>query len=333
MPDQLDLTLTNLLPELFQVTALLAFDVQPKPFAVRDLHFEWNVKKTLGPAPDEAVVRIYNEDPLNRESLNLQFSDFASALALAAGAAVIAPIAALGVVPPPDPTTLGSVNLFVGWKGKPQLLFSGVMTKLISEVHAGVDTITEITLSEGGPNLRDAPVQGTVDFGMPIQLGVVAYAQALGLQVYGPTLAVIAEKASKLPVQNIHIVNHIDPRIMLDQLFATLGLSWAPVNKAVVVYDGGIRNDLLPVRLDPGSGLLDYSRLDDGGYRVTALALPALEPGGRVTVFDEVGRALGAGQQWCQIVEFSGDNDGQSTMVFTMRKLDLIGEAPDIGFL
>lgn len=332
MPDFPAPSQVSPLPQYLQVSALLIFDVLPVPFGIRDLHFDWKVTKRIGPEPDEAVVNIYNMAPLRIEALNLNFSDQLTTLAVRGAAA--SQLGQFAVPPPPDPTQFGTVNLLVGWQGKPDLLFAGNMVEWVAEQYTGVDTVSTLVLRDGGIALRDAPAPGgslSVATAFTI-LGTMAL--ALGLQVAPAAQAVVAAKAAELPLQVFNIdIDGVTARTVIDDLMATLNLSWAPIKGFVVVFDGGVRNELLPVRIGPGTGLLDYTRIDDGGYKVTALGQAALEPGGRVFVLNEKFMLLGNAPMWCQSIEFSGDNDGNHVMTFEMRKLDLVGQAPSVGFV
>lgn len=317
-----------------QVSAAVNLGIPPAPLLIADLHFEWSVKKSLSPAPDTCELKIFNLNPVTKEALNAYFS-----LAYAAAAfptAISAPELAgtgLQILPDPSPTPPAQpIQLFVGWQGRATLLFAGDITELELEQHTGTDIITRMDLSDSGLQLRDTPPAGGNLSGVTA-LAIIAWAAPqMNLRISPAAIALVTQKSADIPLKLFRIDGSRPARDNLDDLFETLGLGWKPINGWIVAWDGGLRNELLPVRVAPGSGLLNYSRLDDGGYRVKALGQSELQPGGRVFVFTEDNLLLGAGPMWCNEVEFTGHNDGMHEMVFTMRKIDLVGQGPSVGF-
>lgn len=327
------------IPQLLQVAAVFAAGTTP-PFSVSRLHFDWEVNKNMGSEPDDAIVNIYNLAPVHREQLVLHMANAYGAASFATAISV-PEFAGTGLQAIPDPEpALNDMGLFVGWQGRAELLFSGSLTRLEPEVFMGPDTVTRLTLADGGINMRDATVAGGEVFGQLAQLGVASRAGELGYTVSDQLFQAVARRAAELPLKSWQEVNTRDPRLALNDIMATLGLKWSVVGNRMVAYDAGVRDDVAPLRLTTAllpnnatNGLLDWTRLDDGGYTIRALGTSSAVVGQRLICVDDKGMALGLGQLRIQSLRFRGNNDGEHLMEIEARKVDLIGAGPATGFV
>lgn len=288
---------------LFNVAAQVIVASIP-PFNVNALDaegalIEWSVSKQWGPSPDMASIAIYNLDPVLRKALSISVSNFLA-------------------VP---------VTLNVGWDGLIQTLFTGSIWKLVAERIETTDVVTMIEAGDGSVALRDSPPSGEAFFGLSMK---VAISKILGFELKIPplptSLAIIEAEAAKVPVSFFfQDVSDLDPRDKLDILLSTIGLSWGISGGFFVVYKDGKRDDIPPLVLNPGSGLIRWEELDDGGVQLEALGQTSVEPGMQINVIDEKLAIVGGGPLRVEKVDFSGSSEAGFTMAITARKLQILG--------
>lgn len=328
MPDIPFITDVSPIPQFHQITAVLVIGTIPQ-LRITDLHFDWSIVKTMNAEPDTATINIYNMDPVSRELIVAKFSE---ALALSTPSPIATAIAGVGGVEvDPFVPQIDALTLFLGWQGRSELLFTGGFIGIRPEIYATVDTITQIVASDAGLNMRELPPPGGDVAAVAASTVFANHAGILGLKVAPAALAKVLERAAEVPLPTWQFSDITDSRIVLNDLMASLGLKWGVANGAVVIYDGGIRDDLLPVQLGTGSGLLSWTRTDNGAYTVQALARPDVLPGGRLILTDNLGLVIGLGPLRVSSVTFTGTNDGPSLMTIDARKLDLIGLVGPFG--
>jgi len=272
------------------------------------LRVDWTVEKVIGPTIDRATITIYNLNAVQR-----------GALAKVAGI--------------PTPPGVPFVSLFTGWQGltpanlpgpQPELLFTGDSIKFVPNRVSGTDIITIVEAGDGYAALKDTPPSGLTSVGELIDILIPRIVVTeLGLAPNPAAFAFISAKAAEL--QLLPFANFVGstPRDMLDALLSSLGLMWGVEKGFFVVYDGGLRNDLLPTVLSPDFGLLDWATLDDGGLEFTAVSQARVVPGMQLLFQDELGVPLGPPMR-CQSVTFTGSTVGACTMQGVARKVRII---------
>lgn len=272
------------------------------------LRVDWLVDKSRCSQPDHATITAYNLPPAARLAIS------------AALARSLVP-----TWPWPIPVAIPLlVTLFVGWGGAPELLFTGQVWHATPERLTGTDVLTMLEAGDGVEPLRDTPPAGGAEFGIGVQLAVAKILGELGIQPAGTALAAIAEASAQVPAaQNFQFVSDGDPRDLLDQLMASIRLSWGVHDGHFVVYRAGLRNDVLPSILTPTSGLLQWDEADEG-VEFEALAQPRVAPGVQVQILDERNVSVGGGPLRVEQVSFVGSTVGPSTMSGTARKVALL---------
>lgn len=304
--------------ELFSIVARFAFGpiFPPVPAVIitnasgEGLHLEWDVHKTRSSSPDTATIVIYNMMPQNRAILS----------------GLIARKA----------TGRIRVELAIGWKGAnipasagipltpADILFVGEDWRVTPAKQEGPDIVSVIEAGAGLQPLSTS-VQGGAESKLAVDLIVAARLGQLKLKPSKTALAEIAAAATATGVLGIRHVWERPPRQDLDELMASLGLSWGVSSSTgeFVVYRAGLRNDVPPVILAPQSGLIMWAELESSGVEFEALAQPRLEPGGPVTFLDHLGVVIGGGQMRVEEVRFTGTTDGPSIMKGTARPVQV----------
>ena len=283
---------------LFNVaSSLLVLSIPPvmvQNVSGNGLRMEWAVRKDRTAAPDQATITIYNLMPELRMGLQ--------------------------VTPKiPGPVRLA---LAIGFDGIPDVVFSGEIWKLEAErrQHNG-DILSVIEAGDGAQSAAATPPGGGTLLAVGIQLAI---AKILGQLGWTPTPAAMAEisaKAAACPVQSIQITGERDLQSQLSELLASIGLSWGLSGGRFVVYSNGVRLDMSnAVILNPMSGLLEWSPVDDDGVRFHALAQARLEPGHPITIQDPY-QKFASGVLRVDEVSFDGASDGSSTMTGIARPL------------
>jgi hypothetical protein len=267
------------------------------------LRFDWTVEKTATPDPDTATITVFNLGVVSRKALE-------AALAL------------------PIPLV---VTLSVGWGLVPEVLFVGQVWKAQPEVKTGQDILSILEVGDGALPTRDTPPAGGAWVGQVAAIATTAIATSMGLIPSPSALAAISEAGAALPVAAWQATGDGEPRQQLDDLMATLGLSWGVQDGQFVVYRAGLRNDLPPSILTPISGLLHAEIVDDGVVQFDALAQPRIVPGVQVQIMRPGPGGnlttmipVGSGPLRVDSVIFSGSTQGPSMMTGTARKVALL---------
>lgn len=285
---------------LFNVAATLQVATIPPFFLTnvtgQGLRVDWTVEKTNTPDPDRAEIQIFNLDLPQRKSL------------------AVAQTSPIPVV----------VALQIGWEMIPELLFTGQAWKIIPEKRELTDVITMITAGDGAQPTKESPPAGGAVFKAPAQLLFTKILLQLGIPASAAAIALVGLKATQIPITAWQLSFDEPPRQNMDDLMASLGLSWGVSGGFVVVYQNGIRNDVLPVILTPVSGLLTWEELDDGGVNFEALAQVGVVPGGQIKILDPFGQPVGGVSLRVENVTFTGSTMGDSRMSGLARKLQLI---------
>jgi hypothetical protein len=122
-----------------------------------------------------------------------------------------------------------------------------------------------------------------------------------------------AAAATPLPTLRT-ITKGLNVRKRLKELMETLGLDWRVHNGAFIAMRAGSILGRPPVILRPGNGLIKYSKRDDGGINLEALANADVEPGLQIQVQDNDGKPFGEISYRVQKVMFVGSTSGESLM-------------------
>lgn len=266
------------------------------------LRVEWSVEKIFGGIGDRATITVYNLGAPQRAALE----------------AATAPIA--GVIPVP-PTI---VRLHVGWNALPELLFMGGAWRIAPATKRELDILTEIEVGVGD-DMRDTPPSGGAAVGLGVQGAIAEILVLLKLMPSAGAMAAIAQAAAEAPLANLETsVFDIEPRDQLHLLLASIGLNWGVQDGEFVVFRNGMRNDVLPVLLDPTSGLLNAVVLDDGGVAFDGVAQARLKPGVQLVITDERKAIVGGGALRCERISFNGSSEGPSVMSGVARKAAIL---------
>lgn len=304
------------LGSLFNVAARVIIrtipDILVRNMKGEGLTIDWQVDKSRTPSADKATIAIRNLSSANRKVIS-NFIGTSSPL---------------------------SVDLEVGWTEAPEVLFSGTAWKVTPERYVGTDILTVLEVGDGANELRDTPPAGGAALGLGVKLAVAKLLGDLGIQPAAGSLEAVDEAAAKVPLLNrTLLVFDQDPRDALNELLASVKLSWGIDKGRFVVFRAGLRNDVQTVTLKPQSGLLDWAEEDDGSVTFEALAQPKLVPGGQVSVIVDTPRATGAdgrgevirrerfvggGPLRVESVTFTGSTMGQSLMSGVARKVEIL---------
>lgn len=298
---------------LLNVASRLEIGTTP-PFALDNkdgvgLRVEWEITKTRTPEPDQGTIAVFNLSRALRSSIS-------------------AALARTLTVPWPWPATFPiplNVSLYVGWSGIPELLFSGQSWRTKPGEKRGRDIITTLEVGDGVEPTRDTPPAGGVEFGVALAVTVPALLNYMGLRPSATALDAIATAAAQIPIaSSLQNVGQWEPKDQLDQLMATLRLSWGIVDGEFVVFDGGLRNDVLPSILTPDSGLLSWAEQDDGAVAFEALAQARVSPGVQLQLRDGNNVQIGGGPLRTESITFAGTSEGPSIMRGTARRVQLL---------
>lgn len=228
------------------------------------------------------------------------------------------------------------LELAIGWgqagtlnAAPPQVIADMPVLRVRTAQRMGTDLVTAFTLSESLP-LDIVPVELDLQSALGVSWSSVL-ALLLGevdVVMSPEAVAAIDAQAVRLGIPTLESLSLVRPGVgaytLLDDAMRTLHLGWAISGGVLRVYDrDGLRNDLPPIVLTPDTGLLTATEADDGAVSVTALAVPTVRPGQRVTVRDDTGRALGGGVMRIDSLVFSGSTLGDSTMALECRSLQL----------
>jgi hypothetical protein len=257
---------------------------------------EWEVEQVWGSTPSTATIRIWNLDPIQR------------------------PLLAIAAATQPVPIIC---SLSLGWEGSLGSVFTGQVWRVQPTMRERTDVITLLELGEGYQAIRDTPpagggiTAGSADLVVLLLLGIMKITPSAAAQ------ALIQQRAALLPVKAFAYESTEDPERDLNHLMATLGLNWTVTgDNEFVVYRDGLRDDVLPVKLGPNSGLLTWDVVDDGTVELEALSQPVV-PGGQIFVQDDIGRPVGGGPLRIESVFHRGSSETTSTMSIVARKLQV----------
>jgi hypothetical protein len=290
--------LTGLLPAPITIANLLG----------EGLQIDWTVEKTRRDETGE--IRIYNLNP--------------ATLALAQETYRVYESTPFGF----------QVALFIGWEGNVSLLAQGVVWYFVQgPTSDGVDNVTTIRFGEGYKPAPSGTLPKVHTFSGPMAqvswslLGVEF--QRFGWELDQSCLPLWTAAVTRTPLPplgGLAIAGEV-----LDNLTAlidTMGLEWKVVRNKVILLDKGITQsaqlaDALGVTiLQASTGLLDFRPLEGDGLEVDALALPHVQPGAMVSVFDRNGQPVGLYR--VDKARFTGTTEGQSDMTLTCRKAALL---------
>lgn len=265
---------------------------------------EWAVSMSNKSSSDTAEISIYNLHPDDRKRLQEHVAQ-----------------------DPGLPELDLGVALAIGWDAKTETVFAGTASRVEAERPGNiVDVITYIEAFNGpNPALVNQNAGGAA-VGQGIILYFAQLAKALGVTVVSPEArGAVQQAASRLPPITFSTVLQGEPEDAMNSLMETLGLSWSygmhDTDKTIVIYEGGVRNDLLPIIFTYESGLLRFSVQKDGGVQFDALALANCVPGVQVTLHDRDGNTVNGGPMRVERVDFRGSTMRDSTMNVVARKL------------
>ncbi len=273
------------------------------------VYMEWEVTRDNTPTPDEGEVRIYN---LRKETV------------LAIHTLWVVRPAALGF-----PVTLG-----IGWQNVTQKLMVGDMWEVIPDERTPTDVISIFRFGDGLKNLRDATVGRTMNgvridqaLNYLIQLpiaGTDAGGGGLGLGYPPDSRALVIAAANATPIPVLRAVTAgQNTREVVTDLMDMIGLQWRVHNGAFIAMRGGIITRPGPI-LTPVNGLIGYTKKNDGGINVEALANPDVEPGIQLIVLDNLNKPVGAPLYRVERVSFRGNTSGESLMNIDAAKATVL---------
>lgn len=277
------------------------------------LRFEWTIRRDNTSKPDEGEVSIYNLSPTLSGAMFEAWQ-----LANAAG---------LGV---------GYLVFFsIGWDRLPKRVFLGDCWDMVPQDRSQqTDVVTTFRLGENNRPNRDQVV-ARVTHGGDIVTLIIALAKivpaaddigggGLGLLVSPESVALMRAEAQKLSIRVFgNLPAGANTRDAIDIYMATLGLEWRVHNGEFVVMRGGAINKK-PQSIRPKNGLINYSKRNDGGAHILALANPEIEPGLQIQVTDDLGRPFGELAYRVEEVTFLGDTDSDSIMEISAAKARVI---------
>jgi len=269
------------------------------------LTMEWTITRDNTNKADEAEINIYNLSPSVSGKIFEAWQVFS---------------AASGYL----------VTFAVGWEGVPKLAIMGDVYSMSPDEKTATDVMTTLKIGDGHKALQDSKVgksfvkvkiDTVLDYlvQFPVESSD-AGGGGLGL-VYPPeSRKLVVKAASELPVQTWgNIPAGANTRDAVNIVMSTLGLEWRVHNGEFIVLRGGT-NQRPPFILSPSTGLLTYSRRDDSGANLTALANAEIEPGSQVIVQGDDGKPFGAGVFRVDKTVLSGSTKSASTMKIVASK-------------
>lgn len=274
------------------------------------LRMEWGVERDGTNNPDTAEVTVYNLSPSVASKIHNAWR----------GA---------------QPSGRFLTVLSIGWDHVPVQLFVGDTWEMSPNRRATTDMLTTFRLGDGTKPLKDSVIGR--NFHKVAISAIMSYlvelppndfdngGGGLGLKFPKESKALIDQAAAELSeiptFGNIPI--GLSTKEAIDRIVDTLGLQWRVHNDAFIVMRNG---SLLKaaVRIQPQTGLLEYTATNDGGVEFSALADPRIEPGLQVLVTDDNGRPFGEPAYRVDKVSFSGDTSGNSLMQVLARKVTLL---------
>jgi hypothetical protein len=264
------------------------------------LRVAWEIERGSTSASDRGRIEIHNLAPSVRDVLIAAWRISASSLT-------------------------GYLAAFsIGWGLLVEQVIVGDVWSLQPAVRRGEDVVTVIEIGDGAKQTRDATVgQGFAESSLTVVITFIV-AQTIGLPIAPTSITLIQQRGAELPVLTwANYVASGSSSDTLDQIFATLGLTWRVYDGQVVAFDKGILGgqlDPLAQLLRPSTGLLTWTSLDDGGLDLTALANPQIKIGGQVIVQDGLGIPVGGPAYRVDKIQWSGATDGDSIMRLACRR-------------
>jgi hypothetical protein len=271
------------------------------------LLMEWDVKRDNTPSADEGELRIYNLAPAASGAIHELWQTRAESLGF--------------------PCTLS-----VGWDGVPKKLIQADIYDIIPQQRTAVDVVSVFRFGDGGRNLRDAVTMqsyANVKINIAIELlvklpfaspdGTFRGGLGLGYPKASRDLVDAAAAATPLPVLRT-ITKGLNTRKRITEMMRTIGLDWRVHNGAFIAMRAGAILDRPGVVLRPGTGLISYSKRNDGGISLEALANPDVEPGLQIQVQDDKKKPFGELSYRVEHVSFRGSTRGESLMLVEATK-------------
>lgn len=220
--------------------------------------------------------------------------------------------------PPPGPVKLGEV-----------LTKAQIYHVLIDE-RQGVDVVSHFDFGDGNNNIRDATRTKEPTLGSA--LGETALTRAfldalvepLNVRVPEESYLLFEEAIATFPLKAVqNYTFNLDTSDACDELIDSLGLEWKIFqNEFILMYRGRRRGaNLRTPILSPTSGLLDASFEDDDGLKILALANPSIAPGSTIIVQDKFAKPIGAPVHRVSECRFFGNNQAESLMEISARKM------------
>jgi hypothetical protein len=223
------------------------------------------------------------------------------------------------------------MGVYIGWGGKVDLVMMGECWEMVPDKRQGEDVLTIMRFGEGQKPIKEAtldtPKQYTYSAGNAQGLWLTIqdmFFNLGGLRVDPAMLPIFTAAVARTPLAASGSWS-LDGEL-IDNINATLdtfGLEWKVYNGLVIFMDRGITassQDAQAVVLEPSSGLLDWTAMDDGGVACVALAQPSMRPGLQIIVRDAFGRPVGAPGFRVETAQFVGQTDGDSIMNLTARR-------------
>lgn len=276
-----------------------AFAIEVQNLDGQGLRMEWEVTRDNTQTPDEGVIRIFNLAPVVSGTIYEMWEARAALLAFKS-------------------------EIEIGWDGTPQQLMIGDTWDITPQERTTTDVITTLKFGDGAQALRDQVVGQTfngANITWLVQRLVTfpprkadAGLGGLGLLYPAESKTLVEAAAAVTPTKVLRrLVKGRNTRATVSSLMEIIGLEWRIHNGAFVAMRGGVINRPGPI-LRPSTGLLGYSKRNDGGILVEALANPDVEPGIQIQVQDDLEKPFGALVYRVEKVRFRGTTAGESLM-------------------
>jgi len=269
------------------------------------LLFEWDILRTRTSEPDTGTIGIYNLSPAISGAIQEAYNAFRD-------------------------STGFEVIFSLGWQRIPKKVMVADVWRYVPALRDSTDVMTVFELGDGlrgtqdsqiGYNLSGATVAEFLKFVIvaPVNGGDIG-GGGLGL-ILSPDSAAIIDAAStkanlgafsSLPVLQ-------STKQAVDLIMATIGLEWRIHNGEFIPLRAGTINRPGYI-LRPNRGLVEYTKRDDGGASVVALAIPEVQPGLQVFIQNNLGKNLDAPVYRVDSVRFTGSSNGQSLMYIEAQR-------------
>lgn len=202
--------------------------------SVTDLRIEFKITKTLTPAPNEAVIKIYNLSQANQNLIQKTFKE---------------------------------VLINAGYKDSMRLIFRGNI-KRVFHYRKGNDYITEIEAGDGDHDYRHAFMNLTLSAGTTDAQLLTAAVQSFSSTIMG-TIGIDTTKQRSRGRAIFGSTRHI-----LNTVARASNANWSIQDGALTIIGASAVSPTEAIVLNSETGLLSAPTLSDKGIEVKALLNP-----------------------------------------------------------